>query len=229
MNWCRNCNRQPSWSRRCRPRKWFYQERRSERRCGQAIQRPFGQRGQLPGRGLSRSASPLVVRRCWIINCTCPNRGARQRRLARIDELRCISRKCRLPNQTRDRGELDSSHGGFGHGVSGLDHSRRGVRAQSAISSTNSKHGSDRISSRSRSTPLCGPRIQRRAFRSTAVVVVPVLAPPWESVSSVAHVTSQLADREWHRLCVGQGAKGPLVFEFAAIRVWATRQEKSNT
>jgi SRSO17 transposase len=52
------------------------------------------------------------------------------------------------------------------------------------------------------------------------------LRPTRESVSSVAHVTSQSADREWHRLCVGQGAKGPLVFEFAAIRVWATRHRK---
>jgi SRSO17 transposase len=41
------------------------------------------------------------------------------------------------------------------------------------------------------------------------------LRPTRESVSSVAHVTSQLADWEWHM----QGAKGPLVFEFAANRV----------
>ena len=54
---------------------------------------------------------------------------------------------------------------------------------------------------------------------------VPV-RPTRESVSSVADLASQLPARAWRRLCVGQGAKGPLVFEFAAIRVWATRHRK---
>jgi SRSO17 transposase len=52
------------------------------------------------------------------------------------------------------------------------------------------------------------------------------MRPTRESVSSVAFVASQLATREWHRLCVGQGAKGPLVFDFAAIRVWPTRHRQ---
>jgi SRSO17 transposase len=54
---------------------------------------------------------------------------------------------------------------------------------------------------------------------------VPV-RPTRESVSSVADVASQLSAGAWRRLCVGQGAKGPLVFEFGAIRVWATRHRK---
>jgi SRSO17 transposase len=50
--------------------------------------------------------------------------------------------------------------------------------------------------------------------------------PSRESVSSVAEVVAQLSPRQWRRLCVGQGAKGPLVFEFAAVRVWAVRHRK---
>ena len=32
-----------------------------------------------------------------------------------------------------------------------------------------------------------------------------------------------LEETTWRRLCVGQGAQGPLWYEFAAVRVWAVR------
>jgi SRSO17 transposase len=47
--------------------------------------------------------------------------------------------------------------------------------------------------------------------------------PSRASVRSVAAVVSELPPESWQALCVGQGAKGPLVFEFAAVRVWAVR------
>jgi SRSO17 transposase len=47
--------------------------------------------------------------------------------------------------------------------------------------------------------------------------------PSRESVRSVAAVVSDLPPDQWHTLCVGQGTKGPLVFAFAAVRVWAVR------
>src|SRR5438128_10372923 len=45
--------------------------------------------------------------------------------------------------------------------------------------------------------------------------------PCRESVRSVVDVIADLEPSQWRRLCVGQGAKGPLVFEFAAVRGWA--------
>jgi len=51
---------------------------------------------------------------------------------------------------------------------------------------------------------------------------VPTL-PSRAAVASVAAVVSSLGDEAWQALCVGQGANGPLVSEFAAVRVWAVR------
>jgi SRSO17 transposase len=51
--------------------------------------------------------------------------------------------------------------------------------------------------------------------------------PSRDSVSSVKEVAATLEAGAWRTLCVGQGAKGPLVFEFAAVRVWAVRHGKS--
>ena len=47
--------------------------------------------------------------------------------------------------------------------------------------------------------------------------------PSRESVASVAATASKLGPESWRVLNLGQGAKGPLAFEFAAIRVWAVR------
>jgi SRSO17 transposase len=50
--------------------------------------------------------------------------------------------------------------------------------------------------------------------------------PSREAVVSVAEVVSSLDAAAWHTIQVRQGAKGPLCFEFAAVRVWAVRHRK---
>jgi SRSO17 transposase len=47
--------------------------------------------------------------------------------------------------------------------------------------------------------------------------------PSRAAVASVAAVASGLGRQAWQALRVRQGAKGPLAFEFAAVRVWAVR------
>src|SRR4051794_39007680 len=55
---------------------------------------------------------------------------------------------------------------------------------------------------------------------------VPTL-PSRESVAAVAAVASGLGRKAWQTLQVREGAKGPLAFEFAAVRVWAVRHGKA--
>jgi SRSO17 transposase len=47
--------------------------------------------------------------------------------------------------------------------------------------------------------------------------------PSRESVASVVVAASSVDPESWRVLNLGPGAKGPLAFEFAAIRVWAVR------
>ena len=47
--------------------------------------------------------------------------------------------------------------------------------------------------------------------------------PSRDSVKSVKEVAASWERTAWRQLCVGQGAKGPLCYEFAAVRVWAVR------
>jgi SRSO17 transposase len=54
----------------------------------------------------------------------------------------------------------------------------------------------------------------------------PPKRPTREAVCSVAKLAAGLPAGAWKRLRVRQGAKGPLVFEFAAVRVWAVRHRK---
>jgi len=51
-------------------------------------------------------------------------------------------------------------------------------------------------------------------------------APTRDGVLSVAAVAAGLPAGAWHALKVREGAVGPLVFEFAAVRVWAMRDQK---
>jgi SRSO17 transposase len=51
-------------------------------------------------------------------------------------------------------------------------------------------------------------------------------APTRESVLSVRAVAADLPAGAWHAMKVREGAVGPLVFEFAAVRVWAMRDQK---
>jgi SRSO17 transposase len=55
---------------------------------------------------------------------------------------------------------------------------------------------------------------------------VPTL-PSRERVASVVAVASDLGRQAWPTLRVRQGSKGPLAFEFAAVRVWAVRHGKA--
>src|SRR5947209_2365383 len=54
----------------------------------------------------------------------------------------------------------------------------------------------------------------------------PPKRPTREAVRSVAEVARGLPEEAWRRLQVREGAVGPLVFEFAAVRVWAVRHRK---
>jgi SRSO17 transposase len=50
--------------------------------------------------------------------------------------------------------------------------------------------------------------------------------PRRDAVCSVAELAAGLPAAAWRRLQVREGAVGPLVFEFAAVRVWAVRHRK---
>jgi SRSO17 transposase len=54
----------------------------------------------------------------------------------------------------------------------------------------------------------------------------PPRRPSREAVSSVAELAEGLPADAWQRLQVREGAVGPLVFEFAAVRAWAVRHRK---
>jgi SRSO17 transposase len=55
----------------------------------------------------------------------------------------------------------------------------------------------------------------------------PPSRPTRESVRSVTAVGASLSAGAWQRLQVREGAVGPLVFEFAAVRVWAVRHRQA--
>jgi len=54
----------------------------------------------------------------------------------------------------------------------------------------------------------------------------PPKRPTREAVHAVAAVAAALPATSWRALQVREGAKGPLVFEFAAVRVWGMRHRK---
>jgi SRSO17 transposase len=54
----------------------------------------------------------------------------------------------------------------------------------------------------------------------------PPTRPTRESVHSVTTLAADLPEEAWQRLQVREGAVGPLVFEFAAVRVWAVRHRQ---
>ncbi|MGE5755473.1 MAG: IS701 family transposase [Planctomycetaceae bacterium] len=51
--------------------------------------------------------------------------------------------------------------------------------------------------------------------------------PTRASVATVAAVASSLGRQSWQTLRIREGARGPLAFEFAAVRVWAVRHGKA--
>jgi SRSO17 transposase len=54
----------------------------------------------------------------------------------------------------------------------------------------------------------------------------PPKRPTRESVASVAAIAAGLPATAWQRLQVREGAVGPLVFDFAAVRAWAVRHRQ---
>jgi SRSO17 transposase len=64
----------------------------------------------------------------------------------------------------------------------------------------------------------CVPAPSGRGRRSTA--------PARDAVRRVAAVAAELPGSAWQALQVREGAVGPLVFEFAAVRVWSMRHRK---
>ena len=54
----------------------------------------------------------------------------------------------------------------------------------------------------------------------------PPTRPTREAVRSVTTIAAELPNDAWQRLQVREGATGPLVFEFATVRVWAVRHRK---
>lgn len=54
----------------------------------------------------------------------------------------------------------------------------------------------------------------------------PPSRPTREAVRAVAEVAAKLPPESWRAIQVREGAKGPLVFEFAAVRVWAVRHRR---
>jgi SRSO17 transposase len=54
----------------------------------------------------------------------------------------------------------------------------------------------------------------------------PPRRPSREAVRSVAELAAGLPAEAWRRLRVREGAVGPLVFEFAAVRAWAVRHRQ---
>jgi SRSO17 transposase len=51
-------------------------------------------------------------------------------------------------------------------------------------------------------------------------------APTRDAVRTVAALAAELSASAWQTLQVGEGALGPLVFEFAAVRIWSMRHRK---
>src|SRR5262245_59073695 len=51
-------------------------------------------------------------------------------------------------------------------------------------------------------------------------------APARDAVRTVGALAAELPPSAWHALRVREGALGPLVFEFAAVRVWGMRHRK---
>jgi SRSO17 transposase len=64
----------------------------------------------------------------------------------------------------------------------------------------------------------CVPAYSGRGRRPTALIRAGVL--------SVAAIAASLPAGAWQALKVREGARGPLVFEFAAVRAWAMRDQK---
>jgi len=55
----------------------------------------------------------------------------------------------------------------------------------------------------------------------------PMRQTPDESVRQVRHLAATLPARAWQTIKLREGAKGPLAFEFARVRVWSVRHRRA--
>jgi SRSO17 transposase len=58
---------------------------------------------------------------------------------------------------------------------------------------------------------------------TTVWTTKPMRQTPDEFVRPVCNVAMRLSDRAWHLIKLREGAKGPLAFDFARLRVWSVR------
>ena len=193
-----------------------------QRRRGPATQRPSGQGGQLPGRGLPGRGHPR--RRRAVGSSALLARGlvrghqAGSRRRAKVHIPESVG------FQTKPQIAAGLIRPTVALGIVPLDWitadedswpQRRVPR----------RTGSDGAAVRGR-----GPGDDHGVDRGPGVVH-PAVPRPWPRPHSPRPGVGRRGPRgrrglgpaRWQKLCVGQGAKGPLVYEFAAQRVWAMR------
>ena len=218
--------RLPGRGGRGRRRVGLHQEGDALRRGGPAAQRPARQGGQLPGRRLPGRGDPGRDRPCWTTSCSCPSRGARRparRRTAgprrHIPEGLPFRTKPRIAAElVRDVAVLgqveldwvvaDEEYGRAGHFLDELETLEQRYVVEVPV--TTAVWTADPAS--------CVPAYSGRGRVPTA--------PARDAVRTVARLAAELPASAWQALQVREGAIGPLVFEFAAVRVWAMRHRK---
>lgn len=60
-------------------------------------------------------------------------------------------------------------------------------------------------------------------YNTTAWISKPSRQTPDEFVQQVRDITAALSNNEWQTIKLRDGAKGPLAFEFARVRIWSVR------
>ena len=201
----------------------FAKKGEAQRRRGPATQRPPGQGGQLPGRGLPRGRHPgrlgaagsSTVLARELVRVRQGRRGAPA--AGSTSPRRSPSRPspqiaAGLIRQTGALGvvaldwvtadEEYGKNGGFLDEVERLE-----LRYVVEVPVSTTVWTADPAS--------CVPPYGGRGRVPTR--------PTREAVASVAAITSGLGRQAWRTFQVRQGAKGPLAFEFACVRVWAVR------
>ena len=122
--------------------------------------------------------------------------------------------------------ELVRERRGARAGRAGLGRRRLGVRPERGTSSTSWNSWNSSTCSRCRRRGCSGRPTQRPASRSTRGRVASRVPPARDAARTVVEIANELPASAWKALQVREGAVGPLVFEFAAIRVWGIRHRK---
>ena len=170
----------------------------------------------------SWSASPPAARRCWTTSSTCPRPGARTPRRAATAARRSTSPRGSPSGPSPDRRRAgpatvalgvvtldwviaDEEYGRNGDFLDELETLEQRYVVEVPVTTTVWTEDPAGCV-----PPYCGRgRVPTRPSRA--------------SVRRVAAVAAALPPARWQALQVREGAKGPLVFEFAAVRVWAVR------